>query len=59
MQSSISIPLTPGESIAINELPSQRPTTLLLRTNRPYLYNSWTLNNRLRLKNEKLSKLQQ
>jgi hypothetical protein len=43
----------------INELPSQKPTTLLLRTNRPYLYNSWVLDNRLRLKNKKLSKRQQ
>jgi hypothetical protein len=59
MQSSSSIPPTSAESIVINELPSQNPTTLLLRTNRPYLYNTWALNNRLRLKNEKLSKRQQ
>jgi hypothetical protein len=59
MQSSVSIAPITADTIVVNELPSQKPTTLLLRTNRPYLYNSWTLNNRLRLKNEKLTKRQQ
>ena len=56
MQSPVAIP---PESIVINESPLSKPTTLLLRTNRPYLYNSWIVNNRLRLKNEKLTKRQQ
>jgi len=59
MQSSISIAPITTDTIVVNELPSQKPTTLLLRTNRPYLYNSWTVNNRLRLKNEQLKKRQQ
>jgi len=58
MQSSVSIAPVSVDSIVISELPSQKPTTLLLRTNRPYLYNTWTINNRLRLQNEKLIKRQ-
>jgi len=59
MQSSLSIAPITTDTIVVNELSSQKPTTLLLRTNRPYLYNSWIVNNRLRLKNEKLTKRQQ
>ena len=49
------------ESIIMDESSSSlsRPTTLLLRTNRPYFYNTWRLNNRLRIENEKLFKRQQ
>lgn len=59
MPSSFSIAPTPVESIVTDESSSQKPTTLLLRTSRPYYYNAWAENNRLRLKNEKLSKRQQ
>jgi hypothetical protein len=59
MPSPFSIAPIPTESMIINESSPQKPTTLLLRTNRPYYYNSWTENNRLRLKNEQLSKRQQ
>jgi hypothetical protein len=58
MQSSFSITPTPAESIVVDKSSPQKPTTLLLRTNRPYFYNSWAENNRLRLKNEKLFKRQ-
>lgn len=49
------------ESIIIDESPSSssRPTTLLLRSNPPYFYNNWILNNRLRIENEKFSQRQQ
>lgn len=59
MQPSVSITPIREDSIVTNDLSSKKPTTLLLRTNRPYLYNSWRINNRLRLKNEKLTKRQQ
>jgi hypothetical protein len=59
MRLSFPVPPTPVDSIVPDELTSKKPTTLLLHTNRPYIYNYWTLNDRLRLKNEKLSRRQQ
>ena len=52
-------------SVVINDLSSQKSTTTLLhspqnkRAYHPHLYNYWTLNERLRSKNEKLSRRQQ
>ena len=48
----------PEESIVIDQPLPSKPTTLLLRTHRPYFYNSWAINNRLRLKNQKRRKRQ-
>lgn len=53
------------DSIVVNELPSQKPTTTLLHSStvkkqyQHHMYNYWTLNERLRSKNEKLFKIQQ
>lgn len=49
------------ESINFDESSStsSRPTTLLLRTNRPYFYNTWIVNNRLRIANQKSFQRQQ
>lgn len=55
---STSNPPISEESIVIDHPSPSRPTTLLLRTHRPYIYNSWAFNNRLRLKNQKLTKRQ-
>ncbi len=59
MRSSLPVPPTSVDSIVINESSPPRPTTLLLNVNRPYLYNYWAFNDRLRLKNEKSTKRQQ
>jgi hypothetical protein len=59
MRSSLPVPPTLVDSILIDELSPPRPTTLLLNVNRPYLYNYWAFNDRLRLKNEKSTKRQQ
>ncbi|CAF2541877.1 unnamed protein product [Rotaria sp. Silwood2] len=65
MRSSFSSPPVPVDSIVINDLPTQKPTTTLLHSSnikkqyQHHLYSYWTLNERLRSKNEKLSKIQQ
>jgi hypothetical protein len=65
MRSSLHLPPVPMDSIVINELSSQKPTTTLLHSSNiktphhHHLYNYWTLNERLRSRNEKLSKRQQ
>jgi hypothetical protein len=66
MRSSFSSPPVPVDSVVINELSSQKPsiTTLLHSSHikpqhQHHLYNYWTLNERLRSKNEKLTKRQQ
>ncbi|CAF3542064.1 unnamed protein product [Rotaria sp. Silwood1] len=65
MQSSFSNPPAPVDSIVINDLSTQKPTTTLLHSSNikkqyhHHLYNYWTLNERLRSKNEKLFKIQQ
>ena len=59
MRLSFPKPPTLVDSNQIDELSSKNPTTLLLNTHRPYIFNYWTLNDRLRLKNEKLSRRQQ
>ncbi|CAF3250239.1 unnamed protein product [Rotaria socialis] len=63
--SSLSNPPIPVDSIVINEISSQKPTTTLLHSSKikrqyqHHSYNYWTLNERLRSKNEKLFKKQQ
>jgi hypothetical protein len=67
MRSSFPVPPVSVDSIVINEFSSQKPTTTLLyspNSNNSHRYhhhpyNYWTLNERLRTKNEKLSKRQQ
>jgi hypothetical protein len=65
MRSSFSSPPVPVDSIVINELSSEKPITTLLYSpniknqHQHHLHNYWTLNERLRSKNEKLSKRQQ
>jgi hypothetical protein len=65
MRSSFPLPPIPVDTIVINELSSQKPTTTLLHSpniksqHQHHLYNYWTLNERLRSKNEKLAKRQQ
>ncbi len=65
MRSSFPLPPIPVDSIVINETSSEKPTTTLLHSSsvksshNHHLYNYWTLNDRLRSKNEKLSKRQQ
>lgn len=64
MRSSYPQPLIPMDSIVINDASSsQKPTTTLLQSSniksQHHLYNYWTLNERLRSKNERLSRRQQ
>ena len=65
MRSSYPTAPVPVESVVINDLSSQKSTTTLLHSSQnkpayhPHLYNYWTLNERLRSKNEKLSRRQQ
>ncbi|CAF1320560.1 unnamed protein product [Adineta steineri] len=59
MQSSLPIPPTPVDTIANDVISLPKSTTLLLHPNRPYVHNYWLLNDRLRLKNKKLSRRQQ
>ncbi|CAF1099226.1 unnamed protein product [Adineta steineri] len=67
MQSNFSIPPPPisVDSIVIKDSSSDKPTTALLHSSnikaqhQHHLYNYWTLNDRLRSRNEKLAKKQQ
>ncbi|CAF1342123.1 unnamed protein product [Adineta steineri] len=59
MQSSLPIPPIPVDKIANDVISLPKSTTLLLHPNRPYVHNYWLLNDRLRLKNKKLSRRQQ
>lgn len=60
-----SSPPPPMDSIIINEITSHKPTTTILHSpskktpHHHHLYNYWTLNERLRSKNEKLLQRQQ
>lgn len=65
MQPSFPVSPAPVDSIVIKESSSDKPTTTLLHSSnittqhQHHLYNYWTLNDRLRSKNEKLVKRQQ
>jgi hypothetical protein len=65
MRPSFPLPPVPVDTIVINELSSQKPITTLLHSpniktpHHHHLYNYWTLNERLRSKNEKITKRQQ
>lgn len=65
MRSSFPLPPVPVDSIVINDLSSQKPITTLLHSSsikaehQHHLFNYWTLHERLRSKNEKLSRRQQ
>ncbi|CAF1031622.1 unnamed protein product [Rotaria sordida] len=65
MPSSFKMSPKPVDSIVIDDLLTQKPTTTLLHSSNikkqyhHHLYNYWTLNERLRSKNEKLTKIQQ
>jgi len=65
MRSSFPIPPTPVDSIVIKDLSSQKATTTILHSpnkktpHHHHLYNYWTLNERLRSRNDKLTRRQQ
>lgn len=65
MRSSFPLPPVPVDSIVINDISSQKPITTLLHSSnikpehQHHLFNYWTLHERLRSKNEKLSRRQQ